>query len=96
MTTTHASEDRTRTSNDVVVIVGTGAAPIPHARVVIEDGVIAAVEAAGSTAGGTSVLPGRGRWLLPGLWDARHPDHVRDRSGRAPGSATRLGALDIG
>ena len=51
---------------------GTGAPPVPGAGVVVEEGRVTWVgsgspPAAG--AAGATVLEGRGRWLLPGLWD---------------------------
>lgn len=55
--------------NDFVLIDGTGRAPIPGAQVVIEAGVIASVGAESACPGGTVVVEGHGRWLLPGLWD---------------------------
>jgi imidazolonepropionase-like amidohydrolase len=42
--------------------------------VVVEDGVIVAVERAAQPGGGPDVVQGRGRWLLPGLWDT-HMHH---------------------
>lgn len=55
--------------DDVVLIDGTGAAPISGARVVVEDGLVVAVERAVGSFDGPQVVRGRGRWLLPGLWD---------------------------
>ena len=74
MTTTRADERKTWTLNDVVLIDGTGGPAVPETRVVIEDGVVVAVEPAARTAGGAAVVQGRGRWLLPGLWDS-HMHH---------------------
>lgn len=69
-----SSARRTLTLNDVVLIDGTGAPATPGARVIIEDGVVAAIEPAAASADGSSVVPGCGRWLLPGLWDT-HMHH---------------------
>lgn len=76
MITTRRNEGRTWTLDDVVLIDGTGAPAVPGTRVVIEDGVVVAVKRrpAAATAGGGSVVPGHGRWLLPGLWDT-HMHH---------------------
>ncbi|UCZ60371.1 amidohydrolase family protein [Mycolicibacterium phocaicum] len=71
---TRAGASRTWTLNDVVLIDGTGAPAMPAAQVIIEDGVVAAIEPAAASANGPSVVPGRGRWLLPGLWDT-HMHH---------------------
>jgi imidazolonepropionase-like amidohydrolase len=65
---------------DVVVLDGTGGPPTPHARVVVDDGVIASVGAAGAPIQGGSVVEGRGRWLLPGLWDT-HIHYVLSAGG---------------
>jgi imidazolonepropionase-like amidohydrolase len=72
--TTHADELRTWTLNDVVLINGTGGPPVPETGVVIEDGVVVEVKPAAAIADGRSVVQGRGRWLLPGLWDT-HMHH---------------------
>ena len=74
MATTRDTERSTWTLNDVVLIDGTGAPAVPGSRVVIEDGVVVAVQPAARSAGGGSVVQGRGRWLLPGLWDT-HMHH---------------------
>ena len=74
MTTPRANERRTWTLNDVVLIDGTGVPAVAERRVVIEDGVVAAVQPAAATSGGRSVVQGHGRWLLPGLWDT-HMHH---------------------
>jgi imidazolonepropionase-like amidohydrolase len=61
--------------NDFTLFRGTGEPPIPAARVVIADGVITSVEAGPThVAQEGHVLEGRGRWLLPGLWDT-HMHH---------------------
>lgn len=58
------------TLDDVVLIDGTGAAAVPGSRVVVEDGVVVAVDRAARPGGdGPRVVQGGGRWLLPGLWD---------------------------
>jgi imidazolonepropionase-like amidohydrolase len=56
------------------LFAGTGETPIPGARVVIEDGVIASVETGPTGVPARHVLDGRGRWLLPALWDT-HMHH---------------------
>ena len=53
---------------------GTGAAPVAGARVVIAEGVIVSVWSGSPPLAGAKVLEGRGRWLLPGLWDT-HMHH---------------------
>jgi cytosine/adenosine deaminase-related metal-dependent hydrolase len=56
---------------DVTLIDGTGAPPRRHASVLVRSGVIQ--EVADATAldppPGTAIVEGRGRFLLPGLWD---------------------------
>jgi imidazolonepropionase-like amidohydrolase len=54
---------------DVVLLDGTGTPPRPSAQVVVNGGVIASVGRAGDPHEGGMVIEGRGRWLLPGLWD---------------------------
>ena len=66
--------------DDVVLIDGTGAPPVPRARVVVEDGLIVAVEHAAGNLNGPNVVRGRGRWLLPGLWDT-HVHHGFSEAG---------------
>jgi imidazolonepropionase-like amidohydrolase len=61
--------------NDFALIDGTGRLPVPGARVVIEDGLITSVDNASRRPAGARVIEGKGRWLLPGLWDA-HIHHV--------------------
>jgi imidazolonepropionase-like amidohydrolase len=65
---------QTLTLDDVVLVDGTGAPAAPGSRVVVEDGVIVAVERADGHADGSQVVQGHGRWLLPGLWDT-HMHH---------------------
>jgi len=61
--------------DDFTLIDGTGGAPVPRAQVVVDDGVIVSVGAASTPiADTTTVVAGRGRWLLPGLWDT-HMHH---------------------
>lgn len=57
---------------DVTLIDGTGAAARPHADVLIRDGRIAAVSDTGvrSSDDAAIVLNGRGRYAIPGLFDA--------------------------
>ena len=54
---------------DVVLLDGTGAPPMMSARVVVEEGVIVSIGRAGEPLPGGTVVDGRSRWLLPGLWD---------------------------
>jgi imidazolonepropionase-like amidohydrolase len=56
---------------DVTVIDATGAAAQPGMTVLIHDGRIAGIQksAAASAAKGTQVVDGRGKFLIPGLWD---------------------------
>lgn len=70
----HAGERRTWTLNDVALIDGRGAPAVSGVRVIIENGVIAAIKPAAAGASGPSVVQGKGRWLLPGLWDT-HMHH---------------------
>jgi len=65
---------------DFTVIDGTGRAPMPAAHVVIEQGVIASVGGESTRLGDATVIEGRGRWLLPGLWDT-HMHHVFSAGG---------------
>ena len=51
--------------DDFVLLDGTGAAPLPSARVVVEDGVIVSVGDGTGRLGGARVVAGRGKWLLP-------------------------------
>jgi len=90
--TTRADELRTWTLNDVVLIDGTGAPPVPETCVVIEDGVVVEVKPAAATAGGRSVVPGRGRWLLPGLWDT-HMHHGFSAGGMTSAEETSADQL---
>ena len=60
--------------DNFTLVDGRGGAPVPAACVVIQDGVIVAVESASRRLAGAHVLEGRGRWLLPGLWDT-HMHH---------------------
>jgi imidazolonepropionase-like amidohydrolase len=59
---------------DFTLIDGTGRGPVPAANVVVEDGHIVAVDQNRRWAG-ARVVEGRGRWLIPGLWDT-HIHHV--------------------
>ena len=74
MTSTRDTVGRSWTLNDVVLIDGTGNPAVPGTRVVIEEGVVAEIGPATATGGGSSVMQGQGRWLLPGLWDT-HMHH---------------------
>ena len=60
--------------DNFTVFDGTGGAPIPGGRVVVEDGVIVAVASGSPHVPGAKVIQGHGRWLLPGLWDT-HMHH---------------------
>jgi len=60
---------------DFTLIDGTGRAPTAGASVVVEEGHIVAVEGNRRRPAGARVIEGRGRWLLPGLWDT-HMHHV--------------------
>ena len=60
--------------HNFTLLDGTGVAPVPAACVVIENGVIVSVESGSRRSTGANVLEGRGRWLLPGLWDT-HMHH---------------------
>jgi imidazolonepropionase-like amidohydrolase len=55
----------------VTIIDGTGAAPAPDRSVAIRDGQITAIGLSGSIAPGDSTVrvDGRGKFLIPGLWD---------------------------
>jgi imidazolonepropionase-like amidohydrolase len=66
--------------DDFLLIDGTGAPPVPEVRVVIEEGTIVEVGMAGPRPGGVAVIEGRGRWLLPGLWDT-HIHHAFSAGG---------------
>jgi imidazolonepropionase-like amidohydrolase len=60
--------------DNFTLVDGTGGAPVPRAQVVVEDGVIVSVATADTPSAGATVVEGRGRWLLPGLWDT-HMHH---------------------
>ena len=55
--------------DDFVLIDGTGRPAVPERRIVVEGGIIASVGPAVGRASGPEVIQGRGRWLIPGLWD---------------------------
>jgi imidazolonepropionase-like amidohydrolase len=67
---------------DVTVIDGTGAAPVAHQDVVVEDGRITAIDATGAVVSeaGDIVVDGAGKTLLPGFTDA----HVHVGGAGAP------------
>jgi enamidase len=60
--------------DNFTLVDGTGDAPVPGARIVIENGVIVSVESGSPRLTGAQVVDGRERWLLPGLWDT-HMHH---------------------
>jgi imidazolonepropionase-like amidohydrolase len=61
--------------SDITLIDGTGRGPAPETTVVVEDSHIVAVDQKRRRRAGARVVEGRGRWLLPGLWDT-HIHHV--------------------
>jgi len=64
---------------DVTLIDGTGASPREHVSVLVRSGVI---EAVGDSleASGARLVEGRGRYLIPGLWDAHVHLSVADEA----------------
>ena len=64
--------------NDVLVFDSVAGRYLPHQAVLIADGKVVAQGGAGSIAlpAGTTAIDGRGKTLLPGLWDAHQ--HVGD------------------
>ncbi|HEX2047401.1 MAG TPA: amidohydrolase family protein [Acidimicrobiales bacterium] len=52
------------------LVNGTGRPPVSGAWVMVEEGVIVSVGTGSPPATTAKVLEGRGRWLLPGLWDS--------------------------
>jgi len=60
---------------ECTVLDGTGAAPRAGVTVTVEDGLIVDVGGDRRRPAGARVVDGRGRWLLPGLWDT-HVHHV--------------------
>jgi imidazolonepropionase-like amidohydrolase len=78
---------------DVTVIDGTGAAPRPHQSIVVRDGQIADIIAAGSEPAGGAIVDGAGRFAIPGLFDA----HVHVTGGTRDEAVAELKrALDGG
>lgn len=69
---------------DATVIDGTGAEPLPRSTVVIEAGRITAVGVDGAVhyPRFARVIDGRGKYLIPGLWDMHV--HLRDLDGTLP------------
>ena len=65
------AQPRPITIQSVTLIDGTGAAARPDVTVTIRDGRIAAVESASSaqTPADALIIDGRGKFLIPGLWD---------------------------
>lgn len=78
-----AAEDLAITN--AMVFDGTGAAPY-SATVVIEDGLIAAVDTTGAVPDGIDVLDAGGKALLPGLYDL----HVHYTPGGEPASTPQI------
>ena len=60
---------------DFILIDGTGRPPTAGSSVVVEEDHIVAVRDEVRRPAGACVIEGRGRWLLPGLWDT-HIHHV--------------------
>ena len=73
---------------DVTLIDGTGAAPKPHATIVVRDGVIASIGGATDPAPeGATVIDGAGAFAIPGLFDA----HVHVTGGTHAAAVDELG-----
>jgi len=64
---------------DVMLIDGTGAPPRPHMSVLVRSGIIEAVGEVLEVRG-ARVVEGRGRFLIPGLWDAHVHLSVADEA----------------
>lgn len=64
---------------DVTLIDGTGAPPRPHTSVLVRSGVIEGIGDALEVRG-ARVVEGRGRFLIPGLWDAHVHLSVADEA----------------
>ncbi len=82
---------------DVTLIDGTGAAPRPHVSLVVRDGRIAAIDAAGRELAGTTVVDGAGSFAIPGLFDAHvhlsggpHADAVAELKRAVEGGVTSV------
>jgi imidazolonepropionase-like amidohydrolase len=87
---------------DVTLVDGTGAEPRPHTDVVVRAGRITGILATGGDHGTAPTLPGRGRYLVPGLWETQAhltrpatgqvPDHIFDwpETGSLTPAATAL------
>lgn len=54
---------------DVTVIAADGSAPLQGATVVIADGLISSVGVGVPIPAGATVIDGRGKYVIPGLWD---------------------------
>jgi enamidase len=65
---------------DFTLIDGTGREPVQGARVLLEEGFIVSVAGRSAHRGAGAVVEGRGRWLLPGLWDT-HMHHIFSAGG---------------
>lgn len=66
---------------DATVIDGTGAGPLTHATVLMDHGRITCVGSAAAcpVPRGAQVISGRGRWVIPGLFDAHV--HISEEPG---------------
>lgn len=71
---------------DVILIDGTGERPFPVSSLSIEDGLITSIRRDATRPEGiptdAQVIDGRGRWVIPGLWDT-HFHHCWSGGGRA-------------
>jgi imidazolonepropionase-like amidohydrolase len=75
------SRDGALLIRDVTLIDGTGAGPRGPVSIVVEDGVITAIcDPADAPAPGPDELDGRGKYVLPGLWETQA--HTCETAGR--------------
>jgi imidazolonepropionase-like amidohydrolase len=65
------AQQATLAITDVTLIDGTGAPPRPHMTVLVRDGKIIDIDAAprAIVPAGATIIDGRGKFLIPGLWD---------------------------
>jgi imidazolonepropionase-like amidohydrolase len=75
------------------LIDGTGAAPVPDSVVVVKDGRIASVS--GAVPAGMKVVDGKGKTLLPGLWEM-HAHYMQAEWGPAYLASGVTTARDLG